>query len=57
MKAAYIIRNTIKVTGTSAIPPASFALFYDDLENPGTGGTGHTIDICKKSAPSNPSDL
>lgn len=47
MKAAYIIRDTIKVTGTTAIPPANFALFYDNLENPRSGGTGHTINICE----------
>ena len=47
MKAAYIIRDTIKVTGTSTIPPANFALFYDDLSNPKSGGTGHTMNICE----------
>lgn len=47
IKAAYIIRDTVKVTGTnSGIPPATFAFFYDDLDNPKTGGTGHTMDIC-----------
>lgn len=47
IKAAYIIRDTIKVTGTnSGIPPTTFAFFYDDLENPKTGGTGHTMSIC-----------
>ncbi|HKR06472.1 MAG TPA: hypothetical protein VJY62_17695 [Bacteroidia bacterium] len=46
MKAAYIIRDTIKVTGTSTIKPANFALFYDDLKNPKSGGTGHTMSIC-----------
>lgn len=47
MKAAYIIRDTIKVTGTSTISPANFALFYNDLANPRSGGTGHTINICE----------
>ena len=47
MKAAYIIRDTIKVTGTSNIKPANFALFYDDLKNPKSGGTGHTMNICE----------
>jgi hypothetical protein len=47
MKAAYIIRDTIKVTGTSSIKPANFALFYDDLKNPKSGGTGHTMSICE----------
>jgi hypothetical protein len=48
VKASYIIRDTIKVTGTRKIKPATFAIFYDDLKNPRQGGTGHTIDICKK---------
>lgn len=47
MKAAYIIRDTVKVTGTSEILPAAFAVFYDDPDNPGTGGTGHTMNVCK----------
>ena len=47
MKAAYIIRDTIKVTGTRTIKPANFALFYDDLKNPKSGGTGHTMNICE----------
>jgi hypothetical protein len=47
MKAAYIIRDTIKVIGTSQIKKADFGIFYDDLTNPQTGGTGHTMNICK----------
>lgn len=48
MKAAYILRDTVKVNGTrSGISPASVALFYDDLSNPMQGGTGHTISVCK----------
>ena len=48
MKAAYILRDTVKVNGTrSGISPASVALFYDDLSNPLQGGTGHTISVCK----------
>ena len=47
IKAAYIIRDTIKVKGTnSGIPPIDFALFYDDEQKPKTGGTGHTMEIC-----------
>lgn len=47
IKAAYIIRDTVMAIGTnSGIPPANFAFFYDDLEKPKTGGTGHTMDIC-----------
>lgn len=48
IKAAYILRDTVKVNGTrSGISPASVALFYDDLLNPMQGGTGHTITVCK----------
>ncbi|MBK9272749.1 MAG: hypothetical protein IPM48_14265 [Saprospiraceae bacterium] len=46
IKAAYIIRDTIKAIGTSKIRPATFGIFYDDLENPKTGGTGHTMNVC-----------
>lgn len=46
IKAAYIMRDTVKVIGTSTIKPASFGIFYDDLNNPQTGGTGHTMKIC-----------
>ncbi len=47
IKAAYIIRDTIKVIGTKKIRPANFGIFYDDLSNPMQGGTGHTMNICK----------
>lgn len=48
IKAAYIIRDTVKVTGTkSGIPPIDFAFFYDDEQKPKTGGTGHTMEVCE----------
>jgi hypothetical protein len=48
MKAAYLMRDTVKVTGTnSGIAPATFAIFYDDLQNPKQGGTGHTMSVCE----------
>ena len=48
-KGRYILRDTLKVTGAGdAIAKASFALFYDDLEHPESGGTGHTMIICRK---------
>ena len=50
IKAAYIIRDTIKVIGTKNIKPASFGIFYDDLNKPMTGGTGHTMNICKQNS-------
>ncbi len=46
IKAAYIIRDTIKAIGTQDIQPATFGIFYDDLENPKQGGTGHTMHVC-----------
>lgn len=46
IKAAYILRDTVKVLGTKDIPPATFAIFYDDLNDPIQGGTGHTMRVC-----------
>jgi hypothetical protein len=46
IKAAYIIRDTIKAIGTQEIRPSSFGIFYDDLEMPMAGGTGHTMNVC-----------
>ena len=49
IKAAYIIRDTVKATGASGIKPATFGIFYDDLQNPKTGGTGHTMNVCEQN--------
>jgi len=49
IKAAYILRDTVKVIGAADIKPASFAIFYDNLQNPMTGGTGHTMNVCKQN--------
>lgn len=49
IKAAYIIRDTVKVIGTKEIKPVSLGIFYDDLDDPMKGGTGHTMDICIKN--------
>jgi hypothetical protein len=46
IKAAYIIRDTIKAIGTEYIKPATFGIFYDDLGNSMNGGTGHTMSVC-----------
>lgn len=48
IKAAYIIRDTIKVLGADDILPATFGIFYDDLISPRTGGTGHTMNVCSQ---------
>ena len=37
MKAACLLRDTVKVLGTSSIAPTSFAFFYDDLSHPKIG--------------------
>jgi hypothetical protein len=47
IKAAYIIRDTVKVLGTETIKPASFGIFYTDLNDPDSGGTGHTMNVCR----------
>lgn len=46
IKAAYLIRDTMKVVGAEGLPAASFAIFYDDLTKPMSGGTGHTMQVC-----------
>lgn len=48
IKAAYILRDTAKVIGCGDWGPANAGLFYDDLRNSLQGGTGHTIQLCKK---------
>lgn len=48
-KGAYIIRDTVKVIGTKDIPKASFGIFYVDTEDPESGGTGHTMMVCKNN--------
>lgn len=48
IKAAYIIRDTIKALGVGGIGPATFGIFYDDLEDPLSGGTGHTMKVCQE---------
>ena len=49
IKAAYIIRDTIKAIGTKEIKPATFGIFYDDLDKPKEGGTGHTMKVCEQN--------
>lgn len=49
IKAAYIIRDTIKVIGTEEIKSANFGIFYDDLDKPKEGGTGHTMKVCEQN--------
>ena len=49
IKASYIIRDTIKAIGAKDIKPATFGIFYDDLDHPKLGGTGHTMHICERN--------
>lgn len=48
-KGAYIIRDTVKVIGTKDIPKATFGIFYIDTSEPESGGTGHTMMVCKNN--------
>lgn len=48
-KAAYLIRDTMKVTGHSEMFPKPIcALFYVSMDDPYAGGTGHTIRVCQQ---------
>jgi hypothetical protein len=48
-KAAYLIRDTMKVVGYSEEFGAPVCgLFYVDLSDPEAGGTGHTIRVCRQ---------
>ncbi|MGM0587262.1 MAG: hypothetical protein ACQETE_02495 [Bacteroidota bacterium] len=51
VKAAYLIRDTVKVLGVpeANLPPVTTALFYDDPDNPESGGTGHTMRVCREA--------
>jgi hypothetical protein len=48
-KAAYLIRDTMKVVGYSdSFPKPICALFYITMDDPFAGGTGHTIRVCQR---------
>ena len=47
IKASYLLRDTVKVLGAAGIPPATVGLFYVDLQDPDSGGTGHTMRVCR----------
>lgn len=49
VKAAYILRDTVKAIGAGDIRPATAGIFYDDLSAPRTGGTGHTMQVCTQN--------
>ncbi|MBK8701149.1 MAG: hypothetical protein IPN29_17070 [Saprospiraceae bacterium] len=49
IKAAYIIRDTVKAIGSTDVKRANFGIFYDDLDDPKSGGTGHTMKVCESN--------
>ncbi len=51
IRASYLIRDHIMVIGSGmhGLKKASFAIFYDDLQQPGKGGTGYTMRCCDRN--------
>jgi hypothetical protein len=48
-KAAYLLRDTMKVVGHSEdFPKPRVAFFWIDPTKPHAGGTGHTIRVCRQ---------
>jgi len=49
-KANYILRDTVKVIGApeQGFKPATVGIFYVNPEDPMSGGTGHTVRVCKE---------
>ncbi|MFZ4396203.1 MAG: hypothetical protein ACOYOU_11325 [Kiritimatiellia bacterium] len=49
-KAAYLLRDTLKVIGTPdlGLAPATVGIFYANEADPLAGGTGHTIRVCRE---------
>ena len=47
-KATYLLRDTLKVTGSEALglDPAALGIFFVNEADPTGGGTGHTIRVC-----------
>jgi len=47
-KSKYLVRDTMKVLGyTETFTRPAAAIFYVDLEDIESGGTGHTIRVCR----------
>ncbi|MBW1923520.1 MAG: hypothetical protein JRF59_08790 [Deltaproteobacteria bacterium] len=51
VKAAYLLRDALKVVGARSLglDPASIGFFYVDAEKPLSGGTGHTVRLCRQN--------
>lgn len=49
MQAGYLLRDVLKVCGCQKPPvaPASAGIFYVNESDPLSGGTGHTIRVCR----------
>lgn len=45
--AELILRDTLKVTGTPEMPPPVAGIFFVNASEPESGGTGHTVRVCK----------
>jgi hypothetical protein len=47
--AMYLLRDALKVTGAAslALAPADHGFFFVNPQNPDSGGTGHTIRVCR----------
>jgi hypothetical protein len=48
ISAAYLMRDTLKVTGCPDrdLASADLGIFYVNVDDPLSGGTGHTIRVC-----------
>lgn len=45
--AQLILRDTLKVTGTDSMTAPVAGIFYVNAANPDSGGTGHTMRVCR----------
>jgi hypothetical protein len=43
----YLLRDTLKVTGSACLAPATCGLFYHISAKP-TSGTAHTMRVCEQ---------
>jgi hypothetical protein len=45
--AQLLLRDTLKVTGTDTLTPPVAGIFFVNAAEPGRGGTGHTMRVCR----------
>lgn len=50
-RAVYLLRDALKVVGSPklGLAPADCGIFYTDPASPASGGTGHTIRLCRQN--------